>query len=334
MHFLIIQTASIGDVILATPIIEKLHRFFPGSKIDFLLKSGNEQLFAGHPFLNRVITWNTQEAKYSAFIQILKDVRNERYDRIINVQRFCSTGLLTCLSKASYTVGFDKNPFSLLFTLRVRHQIGNNENPPHETERNLSLITAFTDASVIKPYLYPSPGDSLEVENYKQQPYLCIAPASLWFTKQYPADGWADFLAKTDGKYNVHLLGSASDSALCDYIISKSGNSKAANLAGKLTLLQTAALMADSTMNFVNDSAPMHLASAMNAPVTVVYCSTVLSYGFGPLSDNSNIVETESPLSCKPCGLHGFRSCPEKHFRCATTIKTEQLLIKIQDGKV
>ena len=41
---LVIQTASIGDVILATPVVEKLHRFFPDSRIDLLVKKGNEGL--------------------------------------------------------------------------------------------------------------------------------------------------------------------------------------------------------------------------------------------------------------------------------------------------
>lgn len=333
MHFLIIQTASIGDVILATPIIEKLHRFFPGSKIDFLLKAGNESLFDGHPFLNKVIIWDKKEAKYSQFIRILKEIRAARYDRVINLQRFAFTGLLTSLSNAQYTVGFDKNPLSRFFSLRIKHMIGNDEIPPHEIERNLSLISAFTDASIVKPCLYPSDGDRKVVENYKHSPYLCIAPASLWFTKQYPDDAWADFLSKANPAFTVYLLGSVSDAALCDYIISKSGKKQVSNLAGKLTLLQTAALMKTAVMNFVNDSAPMHLASAVNAPVTAIYCSTVPSFGFGPLSNNANIVETETPLSCKPCGLHGFRACPEKHFRCATTIKTEQLLLRIPYDK-
>jgi heptosyltransferase-2 len=79
-------------------------------------------------------------------------------------------------------------------------------------------------------------------------------------------------------------------------------------------------------MNYVNDSAPMHLCSAMNAPVTAVYCSTVPQFGFGPLSGNSNIVEVSEKLSCRPCGLHGFKKCPENHFKCALNITTSQLL--------
>ena len=82
-------------------------------------------------------------------------------------------------------------------------------------------------------------------------------------------------------------------------------------------------------MNYVNDSAPMHLASAVNAPVCVIYCSTVPHFGFGPLSDISNIVEVKENLDCRPCGLHGHRACPKGHFKCAQQIDVQQLLANL-----
>jgi len=97
------------------------------------------------------------------------------------------------------------------------------------------------------------------------------------------------------------------------------------NLSGKLSFLESAALMQGAVMNFVNDSAPMHMASAMNAPVTAVYCSTVPSFGFGPLSDKSFVVETLEKLSCRPCGLHGYKDCPQGHFKCAYSIANKKL---------
>jgi len=78
-------------------------------------------------------------------------------------------------------------------------------------------------------------------------------------------------------------------------------------------------------MNYVNDSAPMHLASAVNAPVTAVFCSTVPAFGFGPLSDKSFIAEKKEKLYCRPCTLHGKKSCPEQHFKCAEDIQVENV---------
>jgi heptosyltransferase-2 len=114
------------------------------------------------------------------------------------------------------------------------------------------------------------------------------------------------------------LLGAAGDFALCEAL--RAGRENVVNLAGKLSLLQSAALMRDAAMSYVNDSAPLHLASAMNAPTTCIFCSTVPAFGFGPLADNACIVEPAEPLECRPCGLHGFRKCPQQHFRCAKSI--------------
>jgi len=100
-------------------------------------------------------------------------------------------------------------------------------------------------------------------------------------------------------------------------------------LAGKLSFLESAVLMKDALMNYVNDSAPLHLASSVNAPVTAIFCSTVPEFGFGPLSERSFIVQTKKTLDCKPCGNHGLNKCPKDHFECALTINNEQLLENI-----
>ena len=82
-------------------------------------------------------------------------------------------------------------------------------------------------------------------------------------------------------------------------------------------------------MNYVNDSAPMHLCSAMNAPCSAVFCSTVPKFGFGPLSEKSFIIQTTEELECRPCGIHGFKECPIKTFECANSIDISLLLDKL-----
>src|SRR5690606_19138085 len=113
----------------------------------------------------------------------------------------------------------------------------------------------------------------------------------------------------------------ASDKTYLQELADASESSKVHNLAGELDLLESAALISLAQMTHVNDSAPLHLASAMNAPVTAYFCSTVPEFGFGPLSETHKIVQTSEALSCRPCGLHGKKSCPEGHFKCGTGIK-------------
>lgn len=327
---LVIQTASIGDVILATPVIEQLHLRFPEARIDFLLKKGTHSLFDGHPFLNEVIVWDKSKNKYLSFFRILKKIRQSRYNLIINIHRFFTSGLTVFLSKAETTVGFDKNPFSWFYTYKVKHEIGSKENFMHETMRNLLLIRELAGTGQIRPRLYPTESDHEAVRSYGGTEFITISPASIWFTKQFPKEQWIKFIKAVDDNYSIYLLGGKDDRQLCDEIINESGKTRIQNLAGKLTFLQSLALMKGAAMNYVNDSAPMHLASAINAPVTVVFCSTVPYFGFGPLSERSFIVETGENLACRPCGLHGRKACPEKHFKCALTIDTEQLIQTIK----
>jgi ADP-heptose:LPS heptosyltransferase len=325
MKFLIIQTAFIGDVVLATPLIEKLRQHYTDSTIDFLLQKGNEGLLTGHPHLRQVLIFDKKHNKYKNLRTLLLTIRNEKYDYVINLQRFLASGLLTALSGAKRTIGFDKNPVAFLFDKSVAHQISQTDRDQHEVKRNLSLIEHITDAVFVKPRLYPSEQDYKKI--IPASPYVCIAPASIWFTKQWPAEKWIELIEKLPENFHVYLMGGKSDVDLCTSIkwgaVSRvprfrdQQQSSIHIVAGQLSFLESAALMKNARMNFVNDSAPLHFASAMNAPVAAMYCSTVPAFGFGPLSDTSFVFETAEKLDCRPCGLHGYKQCPKGHFRCS-----------------
>ena len=320
---LLIQTAFIGDVVLATALIEKIYQFYPACQIDFLLRKGNEGLLKGHPFIHEVLIWNKKEKKIKNLFALLKRIRNTKYDKVINLQRFASTGILTGLSKAKEKIGFEKNPVSFLFTKKVPHLFSDNI---HEVERNNKLIESFTDTVFNKPKLYPTTKNEEEIILYTLAPFVCMMPSSVWFTKQYPEEKWVELIDQFPEKYIIYLLGGNIDIELCERIKSKSKNGKVKIFDGKLNFLSSTGLMTKAAMNYTNDSAPLHFASATDAPVTAIFCSTVPRFGFYPLSSKSYIVETEEELSCRPCSLHGLKACPLGHFKCAYTIKTSQLL--------
>ncbi len=326
MKILIIQTAFIGDVILATAVAEKLHQKYPDAQIDFTLRKGNEGLLTGHPFINTVFVWDKKQNKIKNLFLLSKQIRSNKYDTVVNLQRFSSSGILAGFSGAKEIIGFDKNPLSFLFTKKIKHEIGNEK---HEVERNQQLLESLTNADASKPKLYPSKKNKDAVERYKNSQYVCLAPTSVWFTKQYPKEKWVELCNQTSPSLIIYLLGAPGDSAACDWIKNNSTNKNIINLAGKLNFLESAALMSDAEMNFVNDSAPMHIASAMNAKTTAIFCSTVPSFGFSPLADDSIIIETKEQLDCRPCGLHGHKACPKGHFKCGFSIETIELLKRI-----
>ena len=344
---LLIQTAFIGDVILATALVEYLAQHEPHAPLDVLVRRGNEGLLAGNPHVRHVLIWDKKTRKYPNLLRLLRQIRRAEYGRVVTLQRFASTGFLTAFSGAPERVGFAENPFSHFFTRRVPHVIGDGT---HEVVRNLSLVKSdeleaksysheLTLNSQLlipnsKPRLYPTPADEAAATPYAAVgDYVCLAPTSVWFTKQYPEAKWLELLAALPPALPVYLLGGPPDTAACERLAQAAGRPGLVNLSGKLSLLASAALMRGAVLNYVNDSAPLHLCSAVDAPVCAIFCSTVPAFGFGPLSTFSRIVEHPGPLACRPCGLHGHARCPLGHFRCAHEIETKQLLAVLREAQ-
>jgi heptosyltransferase-2 len=325
---LVIQTAFIGDVVLVTAMLEAIHQQNPAASISILVRKGNEALFNAHPYVDKVLVWDKKQNKYGHWLQLLFEIRKSQFDAVINVQRYAATGLWTVLSGAKIKIGFDKNPFAFLFTNTIQHQAVSNG--LHEIERNHALLSPLGTFPDAKPALYPSAQDLKAVEGYQSAPYLCMAPASVWYTKQFPRHQWIQLLKSIQFEGPIYLLGGPGDKSLNDQILQAVQKNNLVNMAGRLSFLASAALQKGAVLNYVNDSAPMHFASAVNAPVAAIYCSTVPDFGYGPLSDTSFIIETKEALPCRPCGLHGKKQCPLKHFNCAETIRLEQIYQPLQ----
>lgn len=312
-RFLVIQTAFLGDVILATPVVSELKRLFPDAHVDVLVRKGNEAILKNHPAIHEVFSFNKKEGKWKEMRRLIRTFRSNHYDEVINLQRFGSSGIITFLSGGKRKVGFDKNPFSFCYDIKIKHEIGNGK---HEVERNLECIAHHGAQKLVRPSVFPSDADREKVAIYTQQPFYTLAPASVWFTKQLPEAKWVELAQNLKRKGTVYLVGGPADADLCQRILEAADLPLENNLAGKLNLLESCALFEKAVRCFVNDSGPLHMATAVNAPVTAFFCATVPRFGFGPLSDDSEIRETKEELTCRPCGLHGGKVCPEGHFKC------------------
>ena len=189
------------------------------------------------------------------------------------------------------------------------------------------------------PELFPSPQDF----SYAQELLLNsgikgndkmvgIAPGSIWATKRWLPERFAevsDLLIK-EADARVIFLGSKEDEKLC-LEIANLMQEKPVILAGKTNILQSAAIISKCKVILSNDSAPVHIASAMKKPVVAIFGSTIPEFGFAPYGQGHIIIEKK--IECRPCGIHGKNKCPKKHFKCMTEITTlevfEALLIKL-----
>lgn len=332
----LLQPAFLGDVVLATSLLESWHRHFPEHRPEVLVRRGAEGLFEDHPFVGRVHVWDRRGGrKYLRLLRLARQMRDGKERLVVNLHRHPSMAMLTRYIANGETVGFSAPTARHAAGVRLApHDFGDGR---HETERNHGLIEPWLgpwNPESDRPRLHPA---DRHVRAASEWPTgaLVLAPASVWATKRWPSGHWsalADAWTERNPGKEVILLGGPADGELLGTV--KQGCRVAAPraCAGGLDLLGSAALMCQSAAVVSNDSAPLHMAGAVDVPVVGVFCSTTPRFGFGVLpamrgGDRAADVEVgEASLGCKPCGPHGHARCPEGHFKCGTALEVRTVL--------
>lgn len=335
-NILVIQTAFIGDTILASQFAYQLSQEFPGARIHFFLRKGNESVIMNLPFITKTWIWDKKGGKTRNLIRLIQQLRETEFDLVFNLHRHFNSGLVSACVRGVEKIGFKENPLSFFYHQKLKHQIPHisaQGNVWHEVQRNLGLLklakpefTISENAKDYRPHLPVGDKNLEKVSVYKGQDYFVVAPASVWFTKAWSEHKFRSLVMKLSEMGKVYLIGGPDDGALCDRI--KEGVANTQNLCGKLSLLDSAALMIDARRVFVNDSGPLHLASCVNAKTTAIFCSTVQEFGYTPLAQDSVVIDM-GKMQCRPCGLHGHSACPLGHYKCSEDIEVSRVLATI-----
>jgi heptosyltransferase-2 len=336
-RFLVIQTAFIGDAILTLPLIQSLKKVEVETSVDVLVIPRTSALFSNHPAVSEILIFdkNGGDRGFTGLRRVARLIARHHYGAALVPHRSIRSALLPWLSRIPTRIGFDRSAGWFLLTQTVRY-----EQSLHEVDRNLSLLEPLgihLDGKIL-PDLYPSEEDIRAVDaflvqsNLKDQSSLIgIAPGSVWNTKRWLRERYAELAKRfVEQGLAVVLVGGGQDKPLCREIQATSASQRVAVAAGELSLLQSAELIRRCKAFVSNDSAPLHLATAMRTPVVAIFGSTVPEFGFAPYGDRSVVIETKG-LSCRPCSVHGRQRCPVKTFECMENISTELVFNKVQE---
>ena len=331
---LFIQTAFIGDAILTTSMLETWRAARPFDEIHVCVRKGNESLFTAHPFVKKTWIWDKRAGGFQRYVRLIRlgfQLRSTGFDAVFTPHRHASSGWLAWCSGAPIRSGFSVHPLARLLTEVHLHRFGDGT---HEIERNHDLIRSW--APKLKgPKLYPSTGDAapwLALNATRKLRWVIMTPMSQWHTKQWPLPHWEQLIRmqlNSGPDIAVCLMGSPSDAPDLEQL-ALTVNSDRVEIAAGWKLLEAARAMSFAQAVVTNDSGPLHLASAVNAPTVAIFCSTSPSFGFGPLSTHSEILQVEENLSCRPCGMHGHKQCPESHFLCGVQVSAARVHQSIQ----
>lgn len=335
-RIVILQPAFLGDAVLASALVASWHRKYPTHRLALLVRKEATGLFQGHPLLDTVLEWDRSGAgKYFRLISLAWQLRKWAPDVVVNLHRYGSMALLARISGAQVVRSFGRTaaPSPEGRHVRFPHALGDGR---HETQRNHQLVEALIgpwSAEDDRPALHPQ-RDATALADTWPNGAAILAPASVWETKRWPAEHWAalaDRMAAEHPDMPVILLGGPGDAGLLEAVRGKCRQASPLLCAGALPLLSAAALMGKSTVVVSNDSAPLHMAGAVGAPVVGVFCSTTPRLGFGVLPGMkkagraADVEIPEAQLACKPCGPHGHRKCPLGHFKCGGDLEVERV---------
>jgi heptosyltransferase-2 len=324
MRILIIQTAFIGDNILSTGFIREVAKIFPKAKIDLLTTPVSAKLFKFNPYLTNIKTFrkNNIIQKTIDFIRLLGFILSQKYDIAFSLQIHFTSSLLMFLGGIPKRVGGDRMKL-LTHPIKIPKNL-------HVIQRNAYILKKFSQQKVNPETELHFSSELLEeaIENTKTNKFkLGIAPGSVWNTKKWPHEYFIELMRMIEDDVEIYFIGSEVDLNICKDIIEKSGK-HAHNLAGKLSLLQSAALIKQLDLMLTNDSAPMHMANAVKTDVVSFFGPTVKKFGCYPFRENDTLLEID--LDCRPCGTHGGKVCPKKHFRCMREITPQKVLESIK----
>jgi heptosyltransferase-2 len=326
----IIQTAFIGDAILTIPVARSIRTSWQDAFVAFVAIPSTAELLRNHDAVDEIIVYDKRrkDRGLGGFWNIVRALRQKEFDIAVVPHRSLRSALLAKLCGARKRIGFSTSTGSRLYTDIVTY-----EKFYHEIDRNLLLVKALgLPTSHILPDLHPSPDDRTAVDEVMNSSsvtsWVGIAPGSVWNTKRWEEIGFVTVgrACVKDG-LKVVLIGGAGDKPLCSRVASAVG-SGVVDLSGGLSLLQSAEVIRRCRVLLTNDSAPLHMATAMGTPVVAVFGPTIPAFGFGPVGLRDVVVETQG-LSCRPCSIHGGRKCPIGTFDCMKKITPQQVYEKL-----
>ena len=328
---LVIRFSSVGDIVLASPLLRVLRAKFTASQIDFVTKSEYAELVKFNPNLNFTYEFNPAEG-FAGLRRLKSRLRRERYDLIVDIHNSLRSRYLRSLGKGEKVVAVDKRIVERAVLVRLKKNFyGSSVSVP---DRYIEPLSAFgiapdgggTELHIPDEVLFRVSGMMAPVKLNEFETVVGLCPSSRHGTKRWPAERYGEIgsrAARTIGA-KVFIFGGPSDapvnSAVREVIVREAGEAAVTDWTGKLSLLESAAAMEYCDVVVSNDSGLMHIADAMQKKLVAIFGSTVREFGFFPSGAHSVVLERNG-LSCRPCSHIGLKECPEKHFRCMKEIE-------------
>jgi heptosyltransferase-1 len=334
MRILLIKLSSIGDVVLATPVIKVLREAYPDSHIAWLVEEMSADVVAGNPLLDEVIVWQKAEwkrllrslslitllGKASSFV---RGLRRRRFEMVLDLQGLLKSAALAYLSGAKERISLGSREGSRALMTRVIASGGDRSSAGsqyREFVRSLGL-----EPGEFRPAVWVTEKDEAFVADLMREDgiaggYAVICPFASKPQKNWLEERWSAVSERLATEYAmpVLILGGKGDGDSAGHMESLS-RGRMLNLAGRTTLKQAAALIKHSRLIIGVDTGLTHMGIAFDVPTVTLFGSTC---GYADVKEK-NLVAIYKDVECSPCRRNP--TC-EGDLRCMKAITAQDVL--------
>lgn len=323
---LIIRFSSFGDIILTTPVIRCVKEQLD-AEVHYLVKARYKAALENNHYIDRIITFENNVAEALEFL------RAQDYDWIADLHHnLRSLKVKRALRRpgAAFPKLNVEKWFMTTFKLNKLPDV-------HIVDRYFETVKAL---GVVNDGLgldiFPGEEDAVDIDKItagRMLPgsFVAMAIGAGVPTKNLTDEQWLTLVKSS--AFPVILLGGPADKVRGEWLASQSEN--CINLAGTLSLMGSASVIAQAIGLVTPDTGLMHVAAAMHIPVLSVWGNTIPEFGMTPYYPaGMNVFEKRfevKQLSCRPCSKIGFAKCPRGHFRCMKDQPLAEIALSIEN---
>lgn len=339
-RILIVRLDRLGDVILSTPVLQALRQAFPQAHLAMMVRPACREVLEGNPYLDEIFLYDKEESHQSAWgtIRFAFALRRKPFDTALVLHPSNRSHWIVFLAGIACRIGYNKKQ-SWLLTHRIAHD--KQEGLLHESRYTLNMLRIFgIQPENLKPQMSVHPDAFKRVQEILSEfsiagtdKLVAIHPSASCISKRWMPDRFAavaDQLVQQRG-VRICLVAGKEDARFAD-AVAGAMKEPAANLAGKLTISELAALMKRSQLLISNDSGPVHVAAAVGTPVIDIFGRNQAGLSparWAPVGSGHQILHKE--VGCVTCLAH---KC-DIRFLCLSSITVGEVYdaaISVLDG--
>lgn len=299
MKILIVKTSSLGDIVQCLPVLEYLHLQFPDAQIDWVVEKQLSEVLLNHPLIRKVIEIPLKkDFKMRPFFASIKDLRQEKYTHVFDLQGNIKSAVFTMLSRAKVKVGFSFSsvrewPNILVTNRRFSCEEGGNIRIKH-----LSVVQQFFKGMAIDMFILK------EKKSPSRMKSVMVCPGSRWKNKQLSQETLCEFITFIRNMWNPHFVfvwGSSNEKKMCEDL---SNTVKGEVLKERLEIPSLQRIMNEMDLVIAVDSSMLHLCGTTKTPSFSIFGPTRAEV-FKPLGERHVAFQGKCPY-----GKTFVKQCP------------------------